>query len=175
MRHVVHIDRCADDIRNAAVAALPQTMTQDDHAGAVRDVLAGRDEASQCRAHTERLQEAARHESHVDILWGGRVVGQRGRSIPDTADRAECGGVVTERDQLRPGTGWPPALLARQLGVDDTQAIRFRVRQRSQQDAVDDREDGDVGANAQRQGRHDDEGKGRSSGPDPHGYPQVRP
>jgi hypothetical protein len=57
----------------------------------------------------------------------------------------------------------------------EDEPVRLRIGQRAQQHAVDDREDGGVGADAQRQRQHRDGGEAGAARELPRPVPQVLP
>ncbi len=144
-------DRAADDRRIARPLALPETVGQSHDALTALAVVVLRERAPRRRAGAESLEEARRHVGGADFpglavarqvhRHGGRAAHRRERMGGGFEIRElEHRDVVGERDQ-------PPGL---------------GIRQGGEEDAIEDAEDGGVGADAERdrQDRGTREGRG---------------
>ena len=145
--------RLADDRRIGAEALTPQPVGEDAPRGPVPDelLLVG-EVASERRLHAERRKQARRRRAGRHAL--GRADAARQVRVAD--------GVPAHRRQqarLLLGMSWSSGTddghvehaLHRELAVEDDERARVAIGQRPQQHAVDDAEDGGVGADAERQ------------------------
>ena len=158
MNPVVHLESLPHDRRIAAQAVHPEPIAQHQHRLGARLVLAGAEGAASQRAHAEHVEEVRGDDAGLDPA---------GLALPQ---ENEGHGVVL--DQRLHGAAPLPVvgqLQGRELGVDHAaerrrlaevhQALPVLVGQRPQQDAADHAEDRGVGADAERQGEHGDEGE----------------
>ena len=145
-------------MRITAKAALPEAVTEDDDVATVRPIFVGGERSAGCRLRPEQAEEVARHlrpEKLFRIVSAGEV------HEPEPVR----GGIVDSADLLTPDVepGHRAAgVRAVNRGVDKhDQPFRIRKRQRFEQHAVDDREDGGVGADPERQRRDGRDGEAR--------------
>ena len=150
VRHAVDANRSTDHTRVAREPPPPGRVGQNgDVIGPPRHLLLG-ERASSRQRHAERREQVGRHTHHRLRLGRSRFAGNGGAR---TEDRQ-----AAQRRQLTSplvviGHGRAVPLHAR-LGVrvvDRDEAIAVRERQRTQQHRLDDGEDGQVGAEAQRE------------------------
>ena len=153
VRLAVEHDRFANDRGIAAIAATPERLAQDDHAAAVGNVARGEHSADGVRAG----KLAERRQDGRDVNAGGWAI-----AVLSGAVLVHVGLECLERSGiLLPGPNelhfgqdhdaHAGGVAARRLEIHERHAVRIRVRQRMQQQRVDDAEHGGVGPNTQRQ------------------------
>ena len=154
-RLVVHAHLASDDAGIAREPVLPQLVRQDDDVVAAGDtlVLAKRAAERERMPVAEHGEKPGRGEAGADVL---RAIG--GREV----DVAAAPGVdVGERGRLpfpgRVAPGGGARAVALLVFPDHHQAIGLVVRQRREEEAVDDAEDGRGCGDAERQRRDRDE------------------
>ena len=143
--------------RNCLIAAKargPHGMSEDRHVRASRAVFIG----------GERAAQRGRSAEHAEVI--GADVDAAHLLRPIAAAQIEAGtGKIVGGNRVEGSGGAPGHELgnrlraphaARKLAADSNQPLRVRVGQRLQEDAVDDGEDGSVGADADRQRRDRD-------------------
>ena len=144
-------DRFADGVGAAAEFALPETVTQH-RDGPIRPtaapVIAGREGPAEMRGHAERVEESAADEQ---ALRGSRFA-TRAQVETGVAVRGDAHqDVLMIADVLPLRIGQRVGVTARIRVAEDDEPIRVVDRQRLQNQRVHEREDGDVGADAQGQ------------------------
>ena len=155
VRDRLHGDDPPQDVGVAAEAALPVAMTEHHGWCPARVLISGGEPAPQLRGHPERLQRAVAHgdRSH---LFGLSDAGDRRRSGRPDADVLERAVPFRVRDVHRRRQ----AQAARDVGEagrtgravpHGDEIVGIRIGQWLEQHAVQHRERGRVGANAERQ------------------------
>jgi hypothetical protein len=153
------VDLLAEDARIAAEHALPQVVAEH-HDRRIAGAILGRFEPpAQHRPHAEQRQQLV---GGVGRLHPDRAItaGQRGRAELPGRDRraaAAAGPEVPEVGRRQPDVRQVD--LADDVGVQPRQPVRLVVRQRPQDDRVDDAEDRRGRADAEREG--DDQHRGQ--------------
>ena len=152
----VELNRFADHVRAAAVFALPESITEDRDRPirtAAAPIIVGREQAANLRRDAERVEEAAADEEPLRVarLAAGIQVEAR---VAVGADADQHLLVIADVLPLRVGQRGVGAAYA--LEAENHQPIRLVDRQRLEDQRVDQREDRDVGADAegQREQRH---------------------
>ncbi len=172
-------DASSDDGAIAAEAAPPITVAEHHDARRTRDLIGGRQRASEHRLDAERRERAVGRPQAAHLLRLGDAGDGRRPGKPD-ADVLEGAIVLGVREVHR----WREAEVAGQVrhpgcargGVPDRdQAVWLRVGQRPEKHAVDDAEDGGVGADADGQRQEDHGGERRRPAKRAHAVPQVAP
>ena len=155
--HAVEVDGLAED-RTGAQRRLPQLVRQDGELRAVGVGLAGREQATLRRRDAQRGEQVVgdRGAAHAHRTLAGHQVELAGGERPDRGERL---GQLAELEEL--GRRDPELVEAhrREPAGQEHQLLWPRVGQGPEQHAVDDREDRGVGADAERQGEHRDEGE----------------
>ena len=166
-RHAIERERPSDDAGFAAEAALPERVA-DDGDGAIRPaaalVVGGAEGAAEHRRHAEHVEESATRPHALDELGGAAARQIEARVGP--GDGA-IGPLVLPVAQLLPDRIGPRPV------VEQHQALRLADRQRLQQDAVDEREDRAVGADAKGEGGDGDERERGAAAKDAQAVAQV--
>ena len=147
---IVHPDRPANDGRIGIESTTPQTVTQDQHAVAVRVIVFPTEVAAERRTNAKHRKEVPAHPHRIQPFRLGR----HERRLP-RADRrqvlASASAIANVRKRLKADIG-RQAVAA---GVaDEHQSIGIGERQRSKECRVCHREDGRVRANPQGDGGH---------------------
>ncbi len=146
-------DRLADDTLVAAVAPLPELVAQQHDAGAARRFVALDEGSPAQRGHAERVEEvrADRRALHALRAFAAR---EREEGRREAGDRLELRALAPPVEEVRVGSLAPVELFLRVRLPEVDEPRRVFEGQRPQERRVHDREDGAVGADAQRQ-RHD--------------------
>src|SRR5262249_52872558 len=153
-RTAVGLERAAHDLRIAAVALLPEAMTENDRPRAVKCSFLIDERAPQERRHAERLEEIGRHSCAGNDFYAlrllqpdpaARIHGQllEGLAlrlpIPEVSRRNSAGALLFLRIEGSHGheprriVGKPP----QQRGVDDTEDRRVRADAQAERDDRD--------------------------------------
>ena len=154
----------ADDTRIAAEASVPETVAEDGDARRVRTVVICGDDASEQRADAEQREELRRHHLRLQARRISGLGQRQRRRAPggEPLDRAALGlpvdPVRRRHRQVAARRVNPLAGLDVEGFVDGDQPVAARIRQRPQQQLVDDGEDGGVAADPEPQ-RQDDGGR----------------
>jgi len=156
----VERDGLADDRRVAAEALAPETMA--DHRDALARVGGTLGKArAEHRLHAEHQEEIRRGLDGVDALWIAAGLGQRQLRIPPRrgfVEHLRQAAIVDEVDRRNPLVRQPLAV----VGLPHRcQAIGIGIRQRAQNHAVEDAENGRGRADAQRERQHRGDGEAR--------------
>src|SRR6185503_6607518 len=156
----VDIDRLADDAGVGAEARPPRSVTQDHDGVLAGRILLSSERATDRRADTDRAKESFGHSQDRDPL---RATGPLHRHAPTaigSEGRKVGGAVAVHRDvHLIETPRIEPYLRIR---LDDSdKAVRFRIRQGTQENAVHEREHrgSRTDAECQRDGGHGGEGR----------------
>src|SRR5690242_1342867 len=163
----VERDRLPQNIGIAAEARDPEPVAQE---GERRALVGGGEPTTDLGTGREHGQQVGRDRRGLDLArvsGTGEVVALRGRG-PDTRE------VVRQRAQVvqvRKRDAEPHALEPR--GHNLHEPVRFRVRQRPEQHAVNGAEDGRVGADAEGEGEDGDGREGGALGERTDGVAQV--
>ena len=165
-------DRTAQGGRVAAEAILPERVADDRFGWRVRAVFGFAEQAAHARAHADDVEETAGDTPAAEPF---RVVDAGERHRLGARQREGVERVLTRApvDEIRPRHRHLRAVGPDLVQVDE--AIRLWIRQRPQQDAVDEREDGRGRADAERQRDEDDGGERRRPGERAHGVANVLP
>ncbi len=155
--HAVEVHGLANH-RPAAERRLPQLVRQDDQRRAVGVGLARSEQPALGRRDPQRGQQvvADRGAAHADRALAGHQVQLAGR---ERAHRGERLVQLAELEELRRRDPELVEAHGREAAGQEHQLPGLRVRERAQQDAVDDREDRGVGADAQGQREDRDQGE----------------
>ena len=150
-RVAVEVNRFSDHVRAAAILALPEAVTEDRHRSirsAAAPVIVGREETPDVRRYAERVEEPPADEEALRVarLAAGVQVEAR---VAVGADADQHRLVIADVLPLRIGQRGVRA--ANALEPQDHQPIGLVHRQRLEDQRVDQREDRDIGADAQRQ------------------------
>ena len=149
-RLLVDEEAPADDIRGAAVAALPDAVTDHERARRAGDVVRGSQRASEDRRCPEHLEEGAGDVGHAEVA-GAAALDHRNRAgaVPAHARRAvQRAGAPAQRVHFRRFERHVRAARTR-LPPHDQQPSLVAHRQRPQQHAVDQRVHGGARGDAQ--------------------------
>ena len=173
MRHAVQRDGAADDRGIAREAPLPQPVAEEGDAVVADLVLVLGERAADERRHPQHREQIGRHARPVQplrlALAGQIEVGdgtQRGDVLEHVIARLE---VV---DVRHPDVRARQAALGR--GAPDVhEPVRLAVRQRLQDDPVDDAEHRGGRADAERDGQRRGGGKAGRPPHQPHAVPQI--
>jgi hypothetical protein len=159
----VDIDRSADNRGVAAVASLPEAVTQDRNPRAVHRVFLGREAAADGELRAEDREQPVGDVYSADPLRHPCVIGNR--EVADPAVRAhphQRSALACEVEEI--GGRQIPDLAGFAIDADDAhQRVRVGIWQRPQQHRTDDGEHRGVGADSKRERDHGDGGKGRSA------------
>ena len=153
-RVAVERDRFADHIGAAAVFALPESVTQDRDRSvgpAAAPVVVGGEQSGRCAACTPSVSKKRPLTNRPCALRVSPPAFRLKRGLPYARDADQDVLVIADVLPLRVGQrGVGDQRMP--LEAEDHQPIRLVDRQRLQDQRVDQREDRDVGADAQRQG-----------------------
>ena len=149
--HVVHRHRAADDTGVRSEAAPPQAVAQQDHVPLIRTVFGCGESPPERGRDAEHREVVPAHPHRAQPL---RVASRDERRIPGSnrrhlRERAAAVAQIVKRG-VADVAGDPSASRSPII----TSRSGIRVRQRPEEDGVDDAEDGGVGADAERQ-RHE--------------------
>ncbi len=171
VRLVVHANVLSDDLRIAAEAVLPQPVSQDDDAVLPGSALF----LAKRTAERERMAVA----EHGEKAWrrdaGRNVLGPiRGREV----DAAAAPGVDVGEGRcltlpFREAFRRRACALALLIFPDHDEAVGFVVRQRRQEETVDNAEDGRRCGDAERQGQDGDRREAGMPAKEPKAEPRV--
>ncbi len=148
VRPAIEGERLADRVALAAEVRLPEAVGEDDDGRSAGLVFVGHERPPHGRLDAEHREEVPRHHERLDLLGvaqaGDRVgVADRHREV------AEHLLALAQDLVARPGeAGLVDALLGGR-GVDLDEPLGLLVRQRLQEDRLDEAEDGGVGADAE--------------------------
>ena len=159
VRHAVDLDPAADDRRVACQLALPDALADDDQRLCGAAVGRGRERPAHERRHREDVEVVGRDARGRHALRLASRHRDRRRIAPVTGHRRQRLALPIDVEEVgrREAAVRIRAAAARQ--PDDRPAVG--VGQRPQQNAVDDAEDGRVGADAEREGQDRDDRKCR--------------
>jgi hypothetical protein len=155
---VVHLESPAHDVRVAAETVLPEPVAEHQHGLGAGLVLTGAEPAPEQRPHPEDLEIIGRDHAglHPAGLAPAEENERHGVVLDQGLKRAAPLTVVGELRHREPRVVHP----AEGRGLPEVdQALSVLVRQRTQQHAADHAEHGRVGADAERQGQHRDQGE----------------
>ena len=171
----VEADRLADGLRRGAEALPPQPVADHGHrVGARHPIVRGGQQPAACGPGAEQLEEAPADERPGDSLGGApaaarevkrlafvvrRDAGEGRRRVPIVREDGVRG--VRELDALDVGR------------IHPDQGRRVPHRERAEQHRVHDREDGDVGADAEGERQHGGSGEARAAPQHPQRVTQV--
>ena len=172
VRPVVHLEDLPDDARVAAEALPPVRVAEHQHRLGPEIVVAVAERPAVERLHAEHVEEVRRHHPGQHAVRLAPVEqGERHAVVLDEAvERRELLPVVAdlldrEGDVRRAG---PLRLLA-----GEHELVPVGIRQRPQQHAVDEAEDGGVGADAEPEGDHHHQAVARRPEQRSHAVPHV--
>ena len=159
-RRAVDDQRPADGRGIAAEAAQPEAVAEEHGLRSARRVVRAAEQAPDQRPRPQERQDAVGDLDHLHLLRL-RQPGHRRLVVVPHAAVGEGLALLAVGEVER----WPlvdPVPAETRRGVPDPdQAVRLRVRQRLQEHAADDAEDGGVGADPDRQGDDGDGGEQR--------------
>src|SRR5262249_3431766 len=145
--------------RVAAEAALPETVLEDGHRAAIGILLVGGEAAPEPGRDAEDLEEARRD---VERLHAHRLAdaGQGGGLAAPGREVLEDLVLIAPGDEVR-RRGREARELRRVRLHHADEALGFAVGQAAEEERVDDAEDGDGGADAERPGEERRDGEAR--------------
>ena len=146
-RLAVDDDRLAHDGLIAAELALPVGVAQDHALGRLRRVVVGGEVAPQDRVDVEEAQRAVGHEECLDAL-GLAGAGDRHRAAVPESDVLEDAPLFAINEVIRGRHVQERDSEPRGRVPQTHEPVGIVERQRLEQDAADDAEDGRVGADA---------------------------
>ena len=146
----VELERLADDVGPGGEAAPPEGIAEHDDVAPSRIVVALEQRPAERRRRAQHREVSGR-ELLADDAFGPIGAGDRERAIPVDLHRVEERGLLPPGVEVEAGALRVAALLA-VPGGDPDQAVGVAVGQRRQQDAIDEAEDGEVGADAEGDG-----------------------
>jgi hypothetical protein len=155
----VEVELLADELRVAAEPALPDLVAEDDDLWIAGLILLVVEPAAERGAHAEQRRQRA---GRVGYLDADRPIatGERRRALSPGRDRrARLAAPLQILEASQRHAEVRQAQLAGDLAVHTHQLLGLRVRQRPQDDGVDDAEDRRGGADAE--GERDDEDRGQ--------------
>ena len=155
VRHVVQAEGLSEHVGPRAEAAGPQAMAEDHHLLAPRRVLVGGERAAERRRDAKDVEPGGRRPQAGDAL---RLAITRQVVAGKRAGRQRIDG-RHPLAQVVEVTAGSPARTAPPGGVDRQHAVRLRVGEGSEDDRMDDAENGRRGAEANRQRQDDAEGE----------------
>ncbi len=154
----VHEKPAADDAGVGTEAADPEVVGQDRHRRDAGAVVARAGESAKHRGEAHDVEEVAGDEADLDAEHVGVAAqhGVPGRVLRDIGERRRA---VAQVAYL--GDGEEHVLAAEPIGrlAEVHQAVAVAMGQRLEQHAADDAEDRGGGADAEREGDHDDGGE----------------
>ncbi len=167
------LDRAADDGGVAAKPAPPQRIADDDALVLSANFIRRHEHAAERRLHAEDTEKIGGHVKAADAL---RVVSGGEVDVPPLEGRQPFERVcllspveeVGGRHALVSAGG----IVQRSLG-DDRESIHLGKVERMQDERVDDRKDGGIGAETERESENDDRTRGRPLHQSPKCIPQV--
>ncbi len=154
MRPVVHLEHLADNVGVAAELGAPVGVAQhQDRLGAAH-VVRRHERAADHRLDAEQIEEVRRHHAGVDAIGLAAVDQIEVHLVVLDQAVEDVGGALAVVEVLGDGhAGVAPPGQRRRL-LDHHQPVAVLIGQRLQQHAVDDAEDGGVGADAEAERQH---------------------
>ena len=170
-RLTVQGDRLTDEIPIAAETALPESIRDDGDAMRAPFLFLTGEAAPDRRWCSERVEEAAGYgqgRKTLRIESAGEVVrpGIEGLELFERAGLFAIGVEVRRRGRVRPASGAVD-------GLHRHQPVRLSIRQRPEQQRVDDAEHDSVGPDADGQRQEDYGGESRAAPHEPYGESKV--
>ena len=159
VRLVVEENRAVDDRGIRSELVDPEHMAEDDHAILASLVLIGKKRAASLRLNAEDLEVAGR-DPRPTKLHRIAAPRERRRAAALGGHEVEDGVIRLPVEEIQRGDA--VAVAAGRLLEDTDDPIGIRVRQRLEQDAVNEAEDRGVGADAERQREDRDRCKSRT-------------
>ncbi len=167
-RRTLERQRLADGVVTAVESCLPQPIADYRDwsiAAATTDIVFGHEQTADARPHTKRLEKAAADEEHARRIAFAAFRQVERRLRPQQHPVKKRRDLLhTRPHRIAPADARLEAVGEREVGGDGDEPIGFRHRQRPQQQAVDDGEDGGVRPRPERQREYDHErrdGSGR--------------
>ena len=155
-RAAVHLNRLAEDFARATEPAAPQSFAEHDHRTGAGHRVGGGQRASLDGRRAQCVEEIRRHRRAADALRLVAAeqieVGAGVRRQPRQARRLSA--IVDDLPHRQ-----PRPRLARRRVPEEHQLVRLPVRQRFEDDALDDAEDRGVRADAEREREHGQRGE----------------
>ena len=165
-------DAPADDGGIRPERRRPERVAEHDHRRGALSCIAGLDEAAGDRLHAERLEQSgARLERRREERIA--VGGHRRREVPERRHRLDALLPRRQIDVVADGDELLRDARAIVAMTEDDEIVGVRIRQRPQQDGLDDGEDRGVGADAQRQRQNGGDREERLSAEQTNTVPQV--
>ena len=172
----VERERTAEDVRRSAELVLPEPVAHDDDPASTWQIFVGTKGPAECRARLNHLEEPGADRAGENRF---RIAAVRARELPESINRhagepGRCALPVVEvRGRHREGRqAWKRRL--RRHMKETNEAIGLVVRQRPQQDGIDDAENGGVGADAEGEDQNHAERKSWCPKDAAHARPKVR-
>jgi hypothetical protein len=150
--NTVHADGLADDAPIAAVAAREQRFAKHDDGCRAGAIVVARERASKERLDPEKRERFGGDERAANAL-GILGPGDVERALDVCADLRERAGVIAPvyESRIRGADAAARAQLGRAEFVEIDETVRFREGKRFERECVDETENGDVRADAERQ------------------------
>ena len=163
-------DRAAEHARVAAELALPEPVIEHGHAAVTWLILAGQQGPPERDRQSEQAEQAVAHVRSADLT---RLAGAQHRehAARERLDLLERSRLLADAHEVR-----RRQRVGRAIGIergDPIQPIRIPERQRRQQDALDDAEDGAVRPDSERQRRQGHSGEARRAAQHPQRVPDI--
>ena len=150
-------DDLADDVRIASKAPFPETARQNHNPWPARPIFLRRKGSPHHRDAPEYAKVGFRNVDTPDLL-GGAIAAEVHAWPHKVVDRHRFKKLgLADNGELGDGQGW--AIAGSEFPDNINETIRVFVGQRTQQNAINHREDGGVSADAQRQGEDRDQGE----------------
>ena len=163
-------DRAAEHARVAAELALPEPVIEHGHPGMSRLVLTRQQAPAERDRQAKQAEQAVAHVRSADLArFAGAQHGEHAARI--RLDLLERPRVLADAHEVR-----RRQRVGRAVGIergDPIQPIRIPERQRRQQDALDDAEDGAVRPDSERQRRQGHGGEARRAAQHPQRVPDI--
>jgi len=155
-------DVLSDNARNPAKPALVDPLAEDHYPIPPRLGFLGGEGAAQHAAHTQNIEKAGRHARAID-LFRLRAAAQIEAAVTKEGQAGEDVVLIAPLDKVLEARlhALGHQAIQRRIGFPNHhQALRIAIRHGMQQHGIEDRKDGGIGADAQRQG--DGRGQGES-------------
>src|SRR6185437_16810806 len=157
--HFIYADDLAEHAARAVVPRLPETVAEDHHGRGAGAGVFRREGAAECGANLEQRRKAGRDSRAANAVL--RRVGVE--VIHTLADRREVLERVQARlplcERVRADAEWN-VRVGRVADVDLDDAVAVGIGQRRDEEMMNDREYGYIGADAECEREHDDGGEG---------------
>ncbi len=171
IRLVGHDDLASQDVPVAAKTALPNSVAEDDHLG-VRPFVVVVEHAADLRLRSQNVPEV-RRDSVTLYRFGRSIAGQVVNNPAHRGDAREYRVLLAPIQPVGRGRSILRKSLEARILPNHHDAIRLIVRQLAKQHGIDDREDGGVCPNSQRQSENRGGRKSGIAAKETPGEPEV--